>query len=796
MKLKTVFIRFYKSFNYDWMRKAHPDYTPHPWDKFRNADYPYIRVAMDAEITTVVGANESGKSHLLSAIRKGITGLDFTQRDLCRYCPFFNVEVGTECWPHVGLEWSNIGTAETAKLRDIVPDAPEAFSDFLMFRQSPTELTLYFRTNDDFIMREVAAEKVSTFGAAFLPQPFEIKSKVALPDFVPFHWLANEASSGTPFSRKMRSDLFGVFDQVKHHWSLPKDQFNQQAPNLYSQFQPIFASAGQRSDSSPSSESLALARQLLVRLAGVDPQRLRDLFDAIADGADGHANALVTSINEQLARKLNFPKWWAQDRDFSLRITPREFDLVFTIRDRTGTEYTFEERSSGLKYFLSYLIQSRAHERSQDRPEILLMDEPDAYLSAEAQQDLLKIFSDFARPEESVAPIQVVFVTHSPFLIDKNHADRIRVLEKGVGLIGTRVIRNVSQNHYEPMRSAFGAFVGETAFIGACNLLVEGTADQILLAGAARQIRRGNLAAERQTIDLNRLVIVPCGSASQVPYMLYLIRGRDKDKPPVVVLLDSDKEGTDAAKLLKDNTGKMSRLIKPAYVLQIGNLSFPGDATNLQELEDLIPKSLALTAANRFLGEVTRFHGGASPIIAPEHFEAERKPGLSQFKALNAAANRHGIHLDKIGFARAVVELCADPGSAGAASADVDVFLNRMKSLFENINAQRRAAERDSAKERMTSIIERHQRAFLRDHATQATKEEALEFLEALETELDDSMEADAVKTAIGALKRDFQLDDTSNAPVGDYANFSARISALKHSYQVSQQEVGSNSNK
>jgi predicted ATP-binding protein involved in virulence len=70
------------------------------------------------------------------------------------------------------------------------------------------------------------------------------------------------------------------------------------------------------------------------------------------------------------------------------------------------------------------------------------MDEPDAHLSSEGQQDLLKIFDAFARPVDGRKPVQVVYVTHSPFLIDKNYAERIRVLEKGVSEEGTRVVRD------------------------------------------------------------------------------------------------------------------------------------------------------------------------------------------------------------------------------------------------------------------------------------------------------------------------------------------------------------------
>jgi hypothetical protein len=101
MKLKGAYARVYKSFNYDILRKAHPEAKKRPWEDFRGDWYPYIVVPVDRDITTVVGANESGKSHLLSGIKKAITGQDITQRDLCRYSPFFNVEAGAECWPHL-----------------------------------------------------------------------------------------------------------------------------------------------------------------------------------------------------------------------------------------------------------------------------------------------------------------------------------------------------------------------------------------------------------------------------------------------------------------------------------------------------------------------------------------------------------------------------------------------------------------------------------------------------------------------------------------------------------------------
>ncbi len=791
MKLKSVFIRFFKSFNFDSLRKSHQDFKPKPWDSYGADLYPYIRIPIDSEITTIVGANESGKSHLLRAIKKGITGSGFSQRDLCRYSPFFNVERGKECWPHIGLEWNNVTDDEAHKLHDQLTGAPSQFGSFMMFRESPEKLTFYFPKEETFETIEILGQDACEFGREILPQPFEIKSDVALPSSVPLTWLADPETYRAAFaSRKFRSTLMNAVADVANGWPASQQEFSTSAPSIFSKLNPHFREDGELrrvEEIEVSETSLQLARSLLVGIANVDPSRLNELSEAIADGEDGYANALVKSINLMLANNLNFPKWWVQDRDFSLRITPREMDLVFTIQDRTGTEYTFGERSSGLKYFLSYLIQSRSRQRSKERAEILLMDEPDAYLSAEAQQDLLKIFDDFARPETDVAPIQVVFVTHSPFLIDKNHADRIRVLEKGKGLVGTRAIRDVSHNHYEPLRSAFGAFVGETAFIGACNLLVEGTADQILLSGAARLTRLSPTSSESETLNLNRLVIVPAGSASQIPYMLYLIRGRDSDKPPVLALLDSDKEGDRVAKLMRKDDPKFRRLIRRDFVLQLGEIEFEKvKKGNVLEIEDLIPVPLAIAAANQFLEELTQYMDSSPCKLKEDDLVSDTSKELQLFDKLNSAAKKRSLHLDKIGFARSVVQQCKNSDNSSVLSDQVDLFLNRMRQLFKVINKKRLEAELDSRKERVGSLVERTVKGFIRDHSDNATKERTLDCLGNIETALDDTIEADAIRVSLNTLKRDFHLDENVHEFVRDYSVFKEKLLSLKDEYALS----------
>lgn len=85
MKIKMLYVRFYKAFNYDYLRKSHPDAVPDPWDVLPNTDlfYPFVRVPIERGITTVVGANESGKSQLLGAMKCLLTGDGIEPRDFC-----------------------------------------------------------------------------------------------------------------------------------------------------------------------------------------------------------------------------------------------------------------------------------------------------------------------------------------------------------------------------------------------------------------------------------------------------------------------------------------------------------------------------------------------------------------------------------------------------------------------------------------------------------------------------------------------------------------------------------------
>ena len=783
MKLASVYARFYKSFNFDQWRAAHEKAKPLPWEETSRGWYPYMEIGIHDQITTIVGANESGKSHLLNAIEIAISGDGFKRQDLCRYCDFFNVEAGNDFWPHLGVSWTDLDQSEIDSLRSEASEAPEGIDRFCMFREGPDKLDLYFPHPDGaYTSQSLTGKACRAFGKTWLPKPFRIRSNVALPRALPVSAVTG-TGDGVAFTRAQGSGLIKIGQAVLKHWTGNADVLSQSLPGLA----PTLASglsevASLGSETSEAQRlSYDLARRLLVQLAKVEPQRLAELAQYLDQGEDGHAAALANSINQQLEKELNFPKFWVQDRDFQLLVTPHDTELTFTIRDRTGTQYTFDERSAGLQYFLSYFIQSQTHQPDPKRPEILLMDEPDAYLSAEAQQDLLKIFAEFAQPDDGARPIQVVYVTHSPFLLDKNHADRIRVLQKGKGADGTRVIRNASQNHYEPLRSAIGAYVGESAFIGACNLLVEGVADQVFLAGMSRLIQADGPVAQGEILDLNQIVVVPCGSASHIPYMLYLIRGRDAEIPPVIVLLDADKSGAEALKVLSKND--MRKLIKLEYVISFDTLKLGGRVKHaVLEPEDLIPPALAAASATRYFVEISVFRGDAAPTFSEASVSAKLNAKAGIYDALKAIAEETGHHIDKVGFARALLYVCEHPPTK-AIEADVETLKSRVKILFVTLNERRRKAELERSMERSSSKIERHRKIFLRERPSGATKEQAGLLLERIDMDLDQSLDADAIRNRMIAMKRRFQLDGAPLDPVPDYGNFLNSLSGLKDAF-------------
>jgi predicted ATPase len=795
VKLKTAHARFYKSFNFDQARKLNGT-ERQPWELFRDKFFPYVTIEIDPKITTVVGANESGKSHLLGVIKGAITGRNIRPRDHCRYSPFFGVAKGQGCWPHVGVGWDRVTPDEAAAIQDLT-DAPTAnFERFLMFREEPDRITAWFPDNDGkFVKRELAVEATTRL-EQLIPRPFEIDANVALPNAVPFAFLADQGSApSATLSRAAMDELITALSNVRPLLKGGALAVQQNPDAIITAFSKL-ANPIEDQLSPTELKSLQLGRSLLLTLGEIDEGSLFEIANGIAEKEDGYVGGLLQSANQQLEQKLNFKRYWVQDRDFSLKVSTRDREITFMISDRTGSVYTFSERSSGLRFFLSYLIQAQIHRPSSGQESILLMDEPDTFLSAEAQQDLMRVFTDLADPAPGTDPLQVVYVTHSPFLLDKNHGERIRVLEKGTGLEGTRVVPRATRNHYEPLRSAFGPLVGESAFVGSVNLVVEGSSDRILLAGAASLTRERFSGLQDDTLDLNRMVIVPGGSAKEIAYAVFGIRGRGADKPPVVVLLDADKAGLAAKEEFRTDK-RLRDLIDFENVLDLGSVGEGVDAwPKTPEIEDLLPVPLAHRALELVIADIVKFREGKPPNITLATIEQEASGGGHLIDAIERAVKQAGGSIDKVAFAKSVIEVCREADKTMAPH--IDIFLQRMRLIFRAVNAAVRNATEETANKRLETLVAERVGLFKIDYPRHATREQARIVLNQIERQLDESPEADAIRNAIVPIRREFHLEQDLAEVVADYEAFLERLEGLRHAWlnaQSAQAKVEQNGN-
>ncbi|QJU52786.1 AAA family ATPase [Herbiconiux sp. KACC 21604] len=752
------------------------NYSPDPWDRAPAGEgfYPFVKIALDPSVTTIVGANESGKSQVLEAIEFGLTGENIIPRDFCRYSPFF-LQDRELLLPEFGLKFSQLADKDVAAINDACGTGTtlEVPDEIAVFRVNATpKLRMYMRHGDEWSMSHI--KKPSALKDLHIPLVYKIDARTPLPDSVPIQFLASGNEEHAVGHRGIRSRLDMILNNRAWFGS----------PAVFAENSETIRTALDAQDDGDEREraKFRLARTLLLDVAKLPAQLFEQLSEAIRDGKHGYAKSIVDTINGALARSLNFQHWWRQDSHFELFVEHQEYHLDFMIRDRTGRSYSFDERSGGLKYFLSYFVQYLAHAAARSsEQEILLMDEPDAYLSSSGQKDLLQIFDAFAFPrDDGLRPVQVVYVTHSPFLIDKNHAERIRVLEKGRNDEGTRVVANASRNHYEPLRTALGEFVAETTFMGNCNLIIEGPSDQVLIAGVSTWLRRRS-TSELQNLDLNDISIVPAGSASHVPYMAFLARGRDVDKPAVIVLLDSDDAGNQAVKKLKKGGPGEKQLVAPEYVVQLAQVDGISTANpdGVVGIEDLIPLEIAKLAACRYTEEFAIDADLNGMLVIEETVYPSPKGTLDGLERL---ARKHlddeSFHLDKIGFARHVLAVIGDEAADVAAIAQ---FESNFRALLKRLAGMQRSAMRVQRQELIRDRVNRIRDRFQTDHESSAKREAVTLLIEEIRSQLDESVEADLVRDELLIWEREYKLDDDPRADVENYHQFLDRLRGLAY---------------
>ena len=308
----------------------------------------------------------------------------------------------------------------------------------------------------------------------------------------------------------------------------------------------------------------------LIELARLDVDQLLAARDtqALLNKLEGASNHLSKQIL----------KYWSQNKHILVRFDLRSalsedpegmreglnlwgfvHDTKHLATTRLGT------RSRGFVWFFSFLAWF-SQQRKRDRPLILLLDEPGLFLHASAQDDLLRYIERELKPHH-----QVIYTTHSPFMVDPTNFSRIRIVrdksmesddELPPDQQGTKVFTDVleaDEGSLFPLQGALGYDIAQTLFIGPNCLIVEGVSDLLYLSTMS-----GLLASQQRTALSDAWTITPVGGSDKVTTFVSLLGSQKKMK--VATLIDFQKRDQQTI----ENLYKKKLLAKKMSILSRG----------------------------------------------------------------------------------------------------------------------------------------------------------------------------------------------------------------------------------
>lgn len=279
---------------------------------------------------------------------------------------------------------------------------------------------------------------------------------------------------------------------------------------------------------SPSSDEEIQAAADLLKLARISAANVQSNdFEA--------SNSELEAISSLLTKRVKTT--WRQNEHLKLSVkieaVPERNTTIKYLQLRVeDTRHDFssrlDRRSTGFQWFVSFIASFLEFEKDSNL--ILLLDEPGLSLHARAQLDLLDAIDTYLTGGR-----QVIYTTHSPFMVRAERLDRVRIVEDQGPERGSIVLNDAGvcsdPDTLFPLQAALGYDIAHNLFIGDRNILLEGVSDFIYLVTLSSHLK----AAGRPSLPENARLL-PVGGVSSIPTFLALL-GQQLN---VVVLLDGN----------------------------------------------------------------------------------------------------------------------------------------------------------------------------------------------------------------------------------------------------------------
>lgn len=376
----------------------------------------------------LIGANNSGKSNVLDALEsiekrqlfdRDVTTLSFDPKDRIPLLSFgirdndnsitYNLEYGEQCYYHYKIDDEAIPNKEELKT-----DIETAFNFLKKYSMSDLLIDLYDKIEnfDGKITRDFADEIALKIDE--VQREFEKKyGKNGFVDVMP--------SNG--YWRRHHNLSLNSAEEIENYCK--RNYGLSLLPSIiYYKEMTIGSSDLQSSPSGVKNNSFFKS---LFKAIDVNPEEINNAYDQYRQF---HNPATLAKIKRQLDKKISilntqFNKlYFAESDKYKFTISLSDNSVSFGMaRGKEEDPIMIEYQSTGFKWFFNFFFNFLGSNKLK-AGDIVIMDEPATNLHPKGQQELRSFIKDFARKND----ITFIIATHSPFLIDPDNYDELRVI--------------------------------------------------------------------------------------------------------------------------------------------------------------------------------------------------------------------------------------------------------------------------------------------------------------------------------------------------------------------------------
>ena len=309
----------------------------------------------------------------------------------------------------------------------------------------------------------------------------------------------------------------------------------------------------------------------LEEISSLDPNDENKTKEELARMADERA-IRMSAASHAMTQK--FTSWWEQRKhNFRYQIDGKNF-RVWVSDDLDSSEIELDQRSAGLQYFFSFYLVFLVEAKVKHANSILLLDEPGLQFHGTAQQKTVEFLNKISKDN------QLLYTTHSPFMIDGDHLENVKIVFEDKNNFGTTKVSDdvwpKDKDALFPLQAGLGYSLAQTLFYSKYQLVVEGITDYFLLKAMNELL----FQQKRSTLH-NDIVVSPSGGTKSMMPLASMLVGNDIQ---IVVLLDGDESGLKKGKSLKKKLSINSLIVD----------DFTGKEKS--EIEDFFDNSLYIEA--------------------------------------------------------------------------------------------------------------------------------------------------------------------------------------------------------